>query len=212
MYFLLEAFLLLTMFSIYWCLRRRRRYYKQRIGKECFRNLFCVVRNLAFMLKRKSIEIKGDLNKLRSGGILYSFHFGIWELMPTALRHQGYDIGVIVNRYYDHHKKFLTRIIDNLLYKFRNHQGVRIFYRDQAAQIVKFLKRGGLLGVLVDGNNFYSKFDKVKRLSELTGKPLIPFAAYRKNGYGILEIDCKLDELVAQRKYDYLWFYRSRSR
>jgi len=77
-------------------------------------------------------------------------------------------------------------------------------------KIINFIKSGGLLGMLVDGNKFYSKFEKAQKLSRFCNVPLIPFAAYRKSGAGILEIGCDLDKLVEQRPLDYVWFYKSR--
>ena len=78
-------------------------------------------------------------------------------------------------------------------------------------EIVRFLKRGGIIGMLVDGNDFYSKFGKARKLSCLCGVPLVPFVAYRKNGRGILKIGCNIDKFVTERPYDYIWFYKSRS-
>lgn len=210
MYFFSEAFVLLSLFLLYWWNRERRRYFRERIGSGYFRNLYNVGRNVGFMLRKGRLKIKGRVDDIQRGSILYSFHFGVWESMPRALRRLGYNVGVVVNRYSSDRKNFFTRAVDRFLYRFRSACGVKIFYRDDAARIVKFLKDGGVLGILVDGNNFYSKFSRVEKLSRICNAPLIPFAAYRKNGSGILEIGCDLDRLVKEHPFDYVWFYKSR--
>ena len=78
------------------------------------------------------------------------------------------------------------------------------------AKIIKFIKTGGLLGILVDGNSFYAKYGKAQKLAHLCNVPTVPFAAYRQNGVGILEIGCNLTNMVKQRPLDYLWAYKSR--
>jgi hypothetical protein len=87
---------------------------------------------------------------------------------------------------------------------------VKIFYKEDVMKIVEFIRKGGLCGVLVDGNTLYSKLEKIKRFSRLCNVPLIPFAAFRENGKGILELGCNLDDMIKRRPLDYLWFYKSR--
>ncbi len=164
------------------------------------------------MLMKRDLQLRDNGKILPRGGILFSFHFGVWELMPRSLKKLGYDLGIVVNRYSDDKTNLITELLDKFLYRFRSCAGVKVFYRDDAVKIVHFIKSGGLLGMLVDGDTFYSKFKKAQRLSCLCNVPLVPFAAYRKNGKGVLEINCDLGKLVAQRPFDYMWFYKSRRR
>ncbi len=211
MHFFTEAFALFVLFTLYWSYGSRRKYLRQRIGNRSVRNVYNIARNIGFMLGKRDIRIQGDNKKLAKGGILYSFHFGIWEMMPQALVKMGYNIGVIVNKYADDNRSRLSRYFDNYLEHFRSSGGVEVFSRQDTMKIVRFLGKGGILGVLVDGNRFYAKIGKIKKLGKLCGVPLVPFAAYREHGEGVLDIGCDLDSLVAQRPLDYVWFYKSRT-
>lgn len=211
MQILSEAYVLLTIFMLYWCSRERRKYLKQRIGSKAILNIYHIGRNVSFMLMKKDLQIKGDTGILQKGGVLYSFHFGVWELMPRSLKKLGYNLGIVVNRYTDEKKNFIANFFDKFLYRFRSFGNIEIFYKKDTMKIAHFLKSGGLLGILVDGNMFYSKFKKAQKLSHICNVPLVPFAAYRKNATGILEIACDLNELVKRRPFDYLWFYKSRT-
>lgn len=211
MHILSEAGVLLIVFALYWCFRERRKYLKRRIGSNALFNVYQIARNVSFMLMRNNLQIKDDTDILRRGGILFSFHFGVWELMPKTLKNLGFDLGVITNKYSDNKDSSAAKLFDRLLYRFRSLDGVKVFYRGDTLKIVHFLKRGGIIGILVDGNDFHAKFRKAQKLSRVCGVPLVPFAAYRQNGEGILKINCKLEKILAERPYDYMWFYRSRS-
>ncbi len=211
MQILSEGCMLLTAFLLYWCSKDRRRYLKRRVGAKASLNVYQTARNMSFMLMKKDLQIEGDTSILQNGAILYSFHFGVWELMPRALKRLGYDLGVVVNRYSGAGKNFAAQFFDRFLYRFRSAGGIKVFYKEETMKIVRFVKNGGLLGMLVDGNTFYSKFEKAQKLSRLNNLPLVPFAAYRKNGTGVLKIDCDLEKLVKESPLDYMWFYRSRT-
>ena len=212
MHFLTEAFALFVLFSLYWICTSRRRYLKERIGDQAIRNVYNIARNIGFMLAKRDIRVQGSDARLLKGGILYSFHFGIWEMMPRTLKKMGCNIGVLVNKYADRKSSLINTFFDDYLGHFRSSGGIRVFSKDDTMKMVRFLDSGGILGVLVDGNRFYSKIDKIKKLGKLCGVPLIPFAAYRQNGEGVLDIDCDLDAIVAQRPLDYMWFYKSRTK
>ncbi|UCG92829.1 MAG: hypothetical protein JSV97_03730 [candidate division WOR-3 bacterium] len=211
MYFFLELCVLTITFVLYWCHRGRRQHLKQRIGSQALTNIYEVARNVSFMLSKKDLIVRGDTALPHSGCILYSIHFGIWELMPYALRKMGYNLGIIVNKYSGDKSGLITRLLDLFLFNFRSRGGVRIFYKDDTMRIINFVRSGGLLGVLVDGDMFYSKFEKIKKLGRLCHVPVIPFAAYRSGKTGILTIGCSIDAVVETRPLDYLWFYRSRT-
>jgi hypothetical protein len=197
------------LFAGYWLNPGRRRLIKRRIGRAAFRNLYRTARNFATMLGRGKFEVRGDMERLQDGGILYSFHFGAWELMPGILCRLGYRLGVIANRYADQPGMW-AGIADRFLYRYRTFPNVRIFYPGDGLKIARFLKSGGIFGVLVDGDSLYAKFDPVRRLGRLCGVPLVPFAVYRENGRSVLDLDCDLDKLLRERPDDYLWAYRSR--
>lgn len=206
-----ESIIFVLLLILYWFNRQRRKYLRERIGKKALFNLYRVSRNISFMVKTNvSPQIGGNLALFKNGGILYSFHFGVWELMPQMLSKLGYRLGIITNRYETDNKGFFARRLDNLLYRRRSRKGVKVFYKEDIIKIVRFIKNGGLIGMLVDGNTFYAKYKKAERLAQLCGVPLVPFALYQENDKVILEINCNLENIVGQRPYDYLWFYKSR--
>lgn len=211
MYFFIEACVLLLLIILYWHRGEHRRYYLERIGRSSQINLWNIARNFAYMLSRRPVRLDGKVSRIQPGCILYSIHYGIWELMPDPLLRRGYRVGVIVNRYQQESKNLLAYLSDRFLSWYRTRKGVQVFDKQDSMRIVRFLKRGGVLGVLVDGNRFLSKFDKIKKLSELCHVPMVPFAAYRSNGSGIIDIGCDLVHLVQHKPFDYLWFYRSRT-
>ena len=210
MHFLAECLLLTFVWALYWLCHDRRRYLRRRVGTQAFKNVYRVGRNVFFMLRRNELEVCGNKNVLSKGCILYSFHFGVWELMPYTLNKLGHKIGIIANRYSAAGSSVQTRIIDYLLRRWRSTNGVRVFYKENLLEIVSFLRSGGVFGVLVDGNTFFQKHDKVRRLAKICRVPLVPFAAYRKGGKGILRIGCDIPTLVRAMPLDYVWFYKSR--
>jgi hypothetical protein len=130
--------------------------------------------------------------------------------MPRTLDALGYRIGVIVNRYASNKRGWITRFADSILFRYRSVGKVFVFYRDETLKIVRFLKSGGILGVLVDGDSLYAKHPPVMKLSRVSHAPLVPFAAYTRKGQGILHIGCDLEILVKEQPLDYVWFYKSR--
>jgi len=221
--FFQEFLCLLITLSLYWVNSKRRKILHrrlaprlakarghQRIGKEAIKNVYQFGRNLNFMLSRGELKLNGNLALLKKNCILYSFHFGIWELMPKTLNKMGYKVGIVVNRYQDKKRNLLTLMADKFLFNYRHQDGVEVFYKEDTMKIIRFIKNSGSLGILVDGNTFYAKFEKVKRLGHICGVPVIPFAAYREHNQGILKIDCDLAMIVKKRPLDYMWFYKSR--
>ncbi len=203
---LLEPVLILALFGWFWLCRRRRIVWKRRAGPLTYRNLMKLARNAAFMLSGSDLLVRGDLPPRDRGAIIYSIHFGVWELVPRTLSGYGYRLGILTNRY----PKAWGSAVNRLLLRFRSGGGIRIFYPDDVRPIVEFLRAGGLFAVLVDGNDLYSKFEPIRKLSRLCAVPLIPFAAYQDRGRGLVRIGSDLDRLVRDRPCDYLWAYRSR--
>ncbi len=210
MYILGEFLLLFLLSCLYWLSRDRRRYLTARIGRSAFKNVYHVGRNIYFMLRDRELEVEGDMGLLDKGCVLYSFHFGVWELMPRTLSRLGYKTGIIANRYEKEGGSVPYRLLDSLLRRWRSVGGIRVFYKENTLDIVRFLKSGGVFGVLVDGNSLYQKHAKAKRLAEFCKVPLVPFAAYRRAPKGVLRIGCDLPNVVRSRPLDYMWFYRSR--
>ncbi|MBE0433247.1 hypothetical protein IBX73_07260 [candidate division WOR-3 bacterium] len=205
-----EGLFLVLLCCLYWACRDRRRHLQSRIGRQAFRNTYEVGRNIFFMLRKNRLRLTGDTSVLNRGCILYSFHFGVWESMPCTLKRLGYKVGIIVNRYYKPGGSILARLCDYLLLRWRSAAGVKVFYAENTLGIVRFLKSGGIFGMLVDGNTLHQKEGKARKLATICRVPLVPFAAYRSKGQGILEIGCDLASIIGAKPLDYLWAYRSR--
>ena len=210
MHLLVEGILLALIWALYWLCGDRRRYLRRRIGSNAFKNVYRIGRNVSFMLRRQNLNVTGDLALLKGGGILYSFHFGVWELMPSCLSRMGYKVGIITNRYSADDRSMKARILDYLLRKWRSIYGVRVFHKENTLEISRFLRSGGLFGMLVDGNTLFQKYDRALKLAQICRVPLVPFAAYRQNGRAILSIGCDIPALVKAFPLEYVWFYRSR--
>jgi len=86
---------------------------------------------------------------LQGKGVIYvTGHIGNWELMARELARRGYPISTMARESYD--PRF-TRLIE----EFRRSGGVDTIYRNRpgaAARIVRTLKKGRVLGFLIDQN------------------------------------------------------------
>jgi lauroyl/myristoyl acyltransferase len=95
--------------------------------------------------------------------------------------------------------------------RFRSKNDVRIFSGRDSWKIIDFLKNGGILGMLVDGNDLDSRYETAERISRLAGVPMMPFIAHRNDGGACLKINCGFEKVIDKRPWDYMWFYRSRA-
>jgi lauroyl/myristoyl acyltransferase len=187
---------------------------KERSPVSPGRCLYALARNLVFMLSRPGaapVEIKGTLQPAGNGAVMYSVHYGIWEMMPQVLRTAGFRIAIITNQYgHGGSGHPLAAWADRLLRRWRSRNGVIVFYENNPRAIIEFIRNGGIFAMLVDGSNLFSKFSKAQKLAALCRVPLIPFAMYRRDGRGVLDVNCDLETLINRQPDDYAWFYRSR--
>lgn len=126
------------------------------IGRDCFRNLG---RNALDVIRldriknpefEKTVKIEGEeiLKKASEGGkgvIFITGHIGNWELMAAFIA-RSYPVAVVAAPIYDSR-------IENLLIRLRSVHGIETFVRDSPGSIKKilsFLKKGGMLGILID--------------------------------------------------------------
>ena len=82
----------------------------------------------------------------RHGVILVTGHIGCWELMAAAIALEGYPLNVIARELFDPR-------LDQLLVTTRSRHGVKTIQREDAAaarEILRTLKRGEILGMLID--------------------------------------------------------------
>ncbi|MGQ9464365.1 MAG: hypothetical protein ACUVQ3_06210 [bacterium] len=208
----LEITIFLALTIIYGLNHNRHQYIKKRTDTDVRHNIKKVAQNLVRMIYfDKKFRLIGDLGTIKNGAVLYSIHFGVWELMPQIVnRYINNDIGILVNRYTDNNPFLIGKLMDRFFHYWRSNHNAKVFYPDEVFRIVKFIKNGGIFAVLVDGNGFFSKYKKIEKLARLCQVPLIPFAVYCEAKTTIMKMGCNLEELVRNRPHDYWWFYKSR--
>ncbi len=198
--------------NIYWFNTARRIYFKKRLNKNINLNLKTIAQNLSLMIHpEKKFRLEGNIGSLKNGAVLYSIHFGTWELMPAILRGLlNKNVGILVERYADNNPPLLGKIMDRLLYRIRSQNNAKIFYPDEVFKITRFIKEGNIFSALVDGDKIFTKLPKIEKLARLCNMPLIPFAVYYEKGNTVMEIGCDLNKIIMKKPYDYWWFYKSR--
>lgn len=208
----LEILIFLALTISYGLNHSRYQYIKKKTNTDMRHNFKKVAQNFVRMIYfDKKCRLIGDLEAIKNGAILYSIHFGVWELMPQIIkRYTNHDIGILVNRYTDNNPFLTGKLMDRFFYYWRSNYNAKVFYPDEVFRIVKFIKNRGIFAVLVDGDRFFSKLKKVEKLARLCRVPLIPFAVYCENETTIMKVGGNLEELVRNRPYDYWWFYKSR--
>ncbi len=130
-----------------------------------------------------------------NGVIVITGHIGCWELMPPYFFSLGHKVTVIARR------MKVSRLNDELV-KIRASVGVVTVDRDSnAREMIKPLRRGEILGVLIDqhtnvSGTYVPFFNKpaytptgVAKLSCLTGAPIVPMADFLKsNGKHVIQV------------------------
>jgi len=131
-------------------------------------------------------------------------HCGNWELMALALGLRTTPIAVVARTM---KKDYFSKILEKL----RTRYGNRVIYRDNGVkEMLLFLKRGGLIGILPDqvvrpphgilvdffGRPCWTTVMPVK-LALKTGSPILPFFIHRENGRNIVTIQPALDLLTS---------------
>ena len=189
-------------------------WFKKRLGKDIQLSLKTIAQNISLMLKpQNNFKLAGRIESLKNGAILYSVHFGVWELMPQILKKfLNKKVGILVDRYTDNNPFLIGKIMDKLLYLIRSKNNTIIFYPDEVFKIMKFIKDGGIFSALVDGDKIFAKLPKMEKLASICNIPLIPFAVYYEKENTVMEIGCDLSKILSQKPYDYWWFYKSRRR
>ena len=129
--------------------------------RQCVRQMFVHLCQCAFELAHLSAYLRGprqvvldvaarqvldEALALRRGVIVVSGHIGNWELLAQVMAHSGYDVATVAkNTYYPR----LTAYIEAI----RGMHGLQVIWReapDGARQMLRVLRRGGLLAMLID--------------------------------------------------------------
>jgi KDO2-lipid IV(A) lauroyltransferase len=95
------------------------------------------------MVKLEGRETAEKLTAEGRGGIAMSAHLGNWELFAAVISAMGYGITVIARRvYYDRFERLLRGT--------RRLAGVRVIDRDKPRDMLRALRAGRFLGVMLD--------------------------------------------------------------
>lgn len=179
---------------------------KVRLGQKVFinsgRNLVDVVRvsrhyesDLKSIIEIDRLEHFDCAYRRGNGVIGVTGHIGNFELLAVVLSKLGYKIGVIS-------RPLADKNLNNLLVKNREKAGVKNFYAsDLPLGMVKWLKSGGAVGVLIDTDSSRVKGEFVPAFGRMAkvpvgqsimalelSIPLIPMACIRneQNAYRVI--------------------------
>ena len=137
-----------------------------------------------FSFRDESTVSIEELNSL-NGGILLTAHIGNWELLGGWFsRVSGGRLSVVA-------KPMRNRKVDNLINRIRTQLGVKVIPTGKPVEILKDLKKGKFVAILLDQRptekegvllNFLGRKTYVNKgvavLSVKTGKPVIPAFCY----------------------------------
>lgn len=92
----------------------------------------------------RGIEFIEDYKKNKQGALFVSAHLGNWEMMASLISIHGFSVAEIVREFDDPR---LNNVIDGI----RTAAKIKTIPKDQSAnQIVKLLKEGWFVGILID--------------------------------------------------------------
>lgn len=155
-----------------------------------FAELVFLPRKIAKTTYHKYVSIQGlnyldEALKQGRGAILFSAHFGNWELFGYLMGLLSYPLNSVA-RFMD------NPLIDIYLNYFRKYRGQKVIYRENALRdMLKALKSNQFLGILADQDardagifvDFFGQPSSAIRSPALLhmrlGAPLIPFYCYR---------------------------------
>ncbi len=151
-------------------------------------------------LKVEGLENIQNVLKQGKGAILYSAHFGNWELIPFILfRELGFRISSIARR-------MDNPLSEKIVKKFRSYMGSNMIYKEGSLRkIIRVTEENGLIYLLIDQNtitregipvNFFGReVIAVTTVSQLYIKkeiPIIPLFVIYKNSSITLKIGKEL--------------------
>ena len=174
------------------------------------RSAYRLGRNLALMLlDNLEVVVHGEeaLASLAQGGIAIGYHFGPWELLPGILARRGLRMGVVTNFYAE-------PAVDRFLRRFRSRDKVELFYangpENEVRRMIEFIKSGGTVGALIDGDTFDQKYSILRRIIERFNLHVVPVFGYLKSGKMHVFVGHPLQNALRYSPEDYFWFYLSR--
>jgi KDO2-lipid IV(A) lauroyltransferase len=184
----------------------QRREVRRRMFQDFGRNLvdFLRLRRTTKNDLRQLVQLEGldhlDEALAKGRGVLaVSAHFGSWELLGAALVARGYEVHVLAREVFDPR-------IGQRLQALREQAGITVHVgQGGLAGIVRALKRGSIVGVLLDqdtgGPAVFTEF-----FGRLARTPTTPFRIARRLGAEIVPMIIRLEDLTHHvRIHPALW-------
>jgi len=206
--FLATSISLSTVYLLYLILRERKKVMTHKLKKHGLnprlrsRIIYQFSRNLILMSRPRKVELIGSDDLAGTLGV--SIHFGPWELIGPALVQRGIKFGAITRSYGDG--------IDTFLKIFRSGLGIKTFYSFEMLKIKKFLKGGGMVGMMMDGNTLWARLEKARRLASVLKVKLRSGIILPINGQiYLITGDINFEEVVREYPEHYAWFYIAHS-
>lgn len=147
------------------------------------------------LVDARGFEKLSEAHAAGRGVICVTGHIGNWEILGAYCVHRGYPLSVLARTVYD-------RRLDRLLVSIRESAGIENIPKDaHPRRLVNALRRGGILGILMDqdtkvsgvfadflGRPAYTPLGPAS-LALATGAPIVPIAAFwdERRGY-IIEV------------------------
>lgn len=174
----------------------------QNIGQTLVQFLKITSFSEADFSRRAEFKGKEYIDQALSQGrglIFLGAHFGNWELIGAAVAHLGYPLAVV------------ARPLDNYLLneqvnRIREFHGATVILKKKAAkESLRWLKKNGILGILID-QNFYeggvfvdffgrpaATTNIISLLAEKTGARILPIFSRHNNGKIIVTVEPPVD-------------------
>ncbi len=159
-------------------------------------------------MTNKNLEKISEVLSKNKGAIIFSAHFGNWELIPFILHKE------LNKTIHSIARKMDNPFIENYVAEFRKYMGSEIIYKDKAIRaILTLLEKNEIIYLLIDQNTitregvivdfFGKKVSAITSVAQLHLKkdiPVIPaFIHYKKNEI-VFEV---LDEVVFNKGADH---------
>ncbi len=159
-----------------------------------------VDRAVVYRENNNSSNDKQDLEQ-KMHMIMASFHFGLWEFLPSFFANRGYNVGVMVSRQRD-------ATIDYFIRRIRENKGVKYIY--SVRDLLFRLSRPGITGFMLDNtssgtqtklkleNGVYLQLPSLAFASaQKAGMKVVPIFSYLENGRLKVRLFSPGDELAA---------------
>ena len=113
---------------------------------EFFEIPYLTRESMADWVKFEGLENYTRALSKKKGVLLYTGHFGNWELMAACFGLQGMGVNII-------YRALDNPVLEDFVAWFRTHTGHKVIPKGGAARkIVKLLKKNEMIGILIDQN------------------------------------------------------------